>query len=173
MRFITALFMLFIMSVSQASQQKQIYGYVEKVRLQNHDLSLSAKLDTGAKSASLSAIDIQKVKIDGVEYISFNVPQKKGPPISIQAKLLGEVKIKVRAGEIKSKIFKRFTVARPVVLLRVKLGEKIRNIEVNLANRKRFNYPMLLGRDAINEFDGIIDPALKFTVKTIKPGKTL
>jgi len=39
------------------------------------------------------------------------------------------------------------------------------SIKVNLTNRKRFIYPLLLGRDAIIAFNGAVDPALTFTLK--------
>ena len=51
-----------------------------------------------------------------------------------------------------------------MVLMNVQIGEKKRKIPVNLANRKRFIYPLLLGRDAIIDFDGLVDSNLKFTV---------
>ena len=35
-------------------------------------------------------------------------------------------------------------IKRPVVLLKVQMGDQIRTIKVNLTNRKRFIYPLLL-----------------------------
>ena len=52
---------------------------------------------------------------------------------------------------------------RPVVLMNIRLGNKTRTIRVNLTNRKHFIYPMLLGREAILAFDGVVDPNLKYT----------
>ena len=56
--------------------------------------------------------------------------------------------------------------------MRVKLGSEERVIRVNLTNRKRFIYPLLLGREAIIAFNGIIDPSLKYTLKNISPSKS-
>ncbi|MGQ3889593.1 ATP-dependent zinc protease family protein [Legionella sp. CNM-1927-20] len=145
-----------------ASENKIVYGYVEKAILVDKNLPLSAKLDTGAKSASLSAIHIQQVEQNGKTYLSFLVPTKEGD-IPFIAKYLGDVKIKVRAGEhLKSK---QDPLNRPVVLMRIRIGDRERAIPVNLANRKRFLYPLLLGRDAIKAFSGLVDPSITFNVK--------
>lgn len=62
-------------------------------------------------------------------------------------------------------------IKRPIVLINVKIGEKIRAIPVNLTNRKRFNYPLLLGRDAIIAFNGLVDPSHAFMMRTEKVEK--
>ncbi len=149
------------------SNEKLIYGYVEKATLIDKDLSLSAKLDTGAKSASLSAINIHELVKNGKIYMCYIVPSKSGN-IEFISEYIGKVRIKVRAGESISINAKIAPIKRPVVLLKIKLGIKERLIRVNLTNRKRFNYPLLLGREAIKEFDGIIDPSMAFTLKSEK-----
>lgn len=145
-----------------AAENKIIYGYVEKVTLVDKGLSVSAKLDTGAKSSSLSAINIQEVTFNGVSYLRFTVPSKQGN-VSFLSEYIGKVRIKVRAGE--NTQAKAEPIKRPVVLIRVQLGELVRTIPVNLTNRKRFIYPLLLGRDAINAFSGLVDPSTSFTLK--------
>lgn len=149
---------------TMASEKKMIYGYVEKAILVDKMLTLSAKMDTGAKSASLSAINIQQIEKNGEVYLSFYVPTKTGEEQFI-AKYVGDVKIKVRAGE--GFKLKKEPLRRPVVLMRIRLGNKEQNIQVNLANRKRFLYPLLLGRDAINAFNGLVDPSMTFNVKPV------
>ncbi len=59
----------FLSGQSMAYDTKQIYGYVEKATLVDKNLTLSAKLDTGALSASLSAIDIVKFEKNGLPYL--------------------------------------------------------------------------------------------------------
>lgn len=165
MRPIIVLILSYLLSVgcSMASEQKIVYGYVEKVTLVDKNLNLSAKLDTGAKSASLSAIHIEEVEQDNKTYLRYIVPSKQGP-VEFMSEYLGKVRIKVRAGEHKDG--KIEPLRRPVVLLRVQLGNIEKAIPVNLTNRKRFNYPLLLGRDAIIAFSGLVDPSLTFTQKS-------
>lgn len=169
----TFFFFLFLSLLTghvMANNQKLVYGYVEKVTLLGKNLTLPAKLDTGAKSASLNAVDIQEIDINGIPYLRFTVPTKNGD-IQFECEYIGKVRIKARSGEASSTNSKLKVLRRPIVLMHLQLGDKARAIQVNLTNRKQFNYPLLLGRDAIKDFDGIIDPALSFTLKSksIKP----
>jgi hypothetical protein len=148
-----------------ATNAAQIYGYVEKVSFPDKKLILSAKLDTGAKSASLNATNITEINVKGVPYLRFTVPTKNGEH-TFECEYKGRVKIKVRSGENGTELLPHAPIKRPVVLVNLQLGDKVRAIKVNLTNRKRFNYPLLLGRDAIIAFNGAVDPALTFTIKT-------
>lgn len=149
-----------------AVNNKLTYGYIEKAVLVEKSLLLTAKMDTGAKSASLSAIKITPIDKKGKTFLQFIVPSKNGD-FPFEAEYVGTVKIKVRAQEKKGSPTKAAPIRRPIVMMRIKIGDKERDIPVNLTNRKRFNYPLLLGRDAIKSFDGVIDPSLKFTIKTL------
>ncbi|HBI22127.1 MAG TPA: hypothetical protein DDY37_06035 [Legionella sp.] len=157
---------------AMANHEKITYGYIEKATLPDHDLTLSAKLDTGAKSASLNATHISELEVDGKPYLSFIVPSKEGD-IAFKCEYVGRVSIKVRSGEAHANpLLLHTSIKRPVVLMRVQLGAQEKIIRVNLTNRKRFIYPLLLGREAIIAFNGVIDPSLKYTLKhavKIKP----
>lgn len=157
--------MLLIHGTIMAKNDPQIYGFVEKATLVDKNLSLSAKLDTGAKSASLNATKIMEIEVKGVPYLRFTVPTKDGDYV-FEAEYIGKVKIKVRANEAKHGMLKTSSLKRPVVLMNIQLGDKVRAIQVNLTNRKRFIYPLLLGRDAIIDFNGAVNPALTFTQKS-------
>ena len=153
-----------------AADEKIIYGYVEKAILIDKDMILSAKFDTGAKSASLSAVDIQEIEQKGKPYLRFKVPGKNGE-VEFTAEYIGKVMIKVRAGEHLATQSRIGPIKRPVVLMNIKIGKKTRKIAVNLTNRNRFNYPLLLGRDAIIAFDGLVDPNHAFMIRTKKVEK--
>lgn len=163
MRYLFALFlfMSLMTGLAMAKDEVTLYGYVEKAVLVDKNLKLSAKLDTGAKSASLNATDIQHVKIKGDSYLRFSVPTKDGNVV-FEAKYIGKVKIKFREQESHLVAVESTSMRRPVILLNVQLGEKVQAIPVNLTNRKRFLYPLLLGRDAIIKFNGAVNPALTF-----------
>ena len=149
-----------------ANNEKITYGYIEKVTLVDKGLTLSAKLDTGAKSASLNATNIKEIEINNKPYLAFTVPSKEGD-IPFQCEYIGEVNIKMRAGEAQIEPLLKKSIKRPVVLMRVKLANQEQTIRVNLTNRKRFLYPLLLGREAIITFQGLIDPSLKYTYKIL------
>lgn len=166
MRVLLILLGSLLVGVAMADQGKVIYGYIEKATLVDKDLTLSAKLDTGAKSASLNAKQITEIDIDGNPYLKFIVPSREGD-IPFTCIYLGEVKIKARVGEKNHPLLKK-SIQRPVVQMRIRLNGKERLIRVNLTNRKRFIYPLLLGREAIIAFDGIIDPNLRYTLSDLK-----
>ncbi len=148
-----------------AADIKTIYGYVEKATLVEKGMVLSAKLDTGAKSASISAINIREIIKSGKTFLNFTV-LGKNEEMEFTSEYLGKVRIKVRYDE--NSVQKSVPIKRPVVLMAIQIGNKIRKIPVNLTNRKRFNYPLLLGRDAIIAFNGLIDPSHAFLIKSEK-----
>ena len=166
MRLLTLVFLSWSLLAgnAMANHEKIIYGFIEKATLADKDLTLSAKLDTGAKSASLNATHITEIDVDGTPWLSFVVPSKEGD-ILFKCEYVGKVNIKARAGEANANALMLKSINRPVVLMRIKLGEQERTLRVNLTNRKRFIYPLLLGREAIVAFNGLIDPSLKYTLK--------
>lgn len=135
---------------------KTVYGYIEKATLVDKNITLPAKLDTGAKSSSLHAIHIKREKIDGKSYIRFTVPYNDGEAHFL-SEYFGKVSIKARAQEL-------LHITRPVVWMKVKLGNQEQLIRVNLTNRANFMYPLLLGRQAIIAFGGIVDPSVKYEI---------
>lgn len=152
-------FLLCLLSVGAHAQS---FGYVEKVLLANQYL-LKAKLDTGAKSASLNAHNIKLDKEEGTTWVHFKVPTKSGD-VSFKEKLVGYVRIKARYGENQLGMSKK-TFKRPLVAMNITLGKQTQPILMNLTNRGNFNYPILLGRDALKAFNATINPQLKFTQK--------
>lgn len=159
------LFIALLTGSTMAKSETQVYGYVEKATLTDKNLVLSAKLDTGAKSASLNATDIQEIEVKGVPYLRFTVPTKNGDT-RFECEYIGKVKIKVRESETNPGHLKSVPIKRPVVLINIKLGDKVRAVRVNLTSRKRFLYPLLLGRDALVDFNGAVNPALTFTLNS-------
>lgn len=169
MRLMTLLFLFWslLMGSAMANQEKITYGYIEKATLVDKDLTLSAKLDTGAKSASLNATHVTEIEENGKPWLTFIVPSKEGD-IPFKCEYVGKVKIKVRSGEAHANPLLVDSIKRPVVLMRLRLGDREATIRVNLTNRKRFIYPLLLGRETIIAFNGIVDPSLKYTLKAQK-----
>lgn len=152
-----------------ANSDTIIFGYIEKATLIDQDLTLSAKLDTGAKSASLNASHIKEIEKNGKTYLSFIVPSKEGDK-HFECEYIGKINIKNRADEHQTQKLFRYFVKRPVVLMKVQLGQKTQMIRVNLTNRKHFIYPMLLGREAIIAFNGTVNPKERY-IQTKKAGK--
>ncbi len=159
MRLLTFFFMLLLFFTEQSlAATKTIYGYIEKAVLVDQNITLSAKLDTGAKSSSLHAINIKRVKKDGKSYVRFTVPYQ-GKEIKFLCEYIGSVSIKARTQEVEH-------ILRPVVMMKIKLGNQEQVIRVNLTNRANFIYPLLLGRQGIVAFSGLVDPSTKYEAPT-------
>lgn len=112
-------------------------GWVERVTIFPGSISLEAKLDTGAQSASLHAENVSTFSRDGESWVKFDVPQKDGKSLAFERKIHRTAKIKRH---------KQKASERPVVLLGICLGNHFEETEVNLADRSNYKYPLLIGR---------------------------
>ncbi|HGK8823277.1 TPA: ATP-dependent zinc protease [Pseudomonas aeruginosa] len=147
--------------------EKTVYGLNEYARINDPDIQLAAKLDTGAKTASLSARDIKRFKRDGETWVRFCLATDNADDTPIEKPLARISKIKRRHGDFNPDEGKAYT-ARPVIELQVCMGKAIRTIEVNLTDRSAFQYPLLIGSEALKKFDALVDPSLKYSAG--KPG---
>ena len=143
-------------------QDKTVYGYLEPVTLYPDEIPLTAKLDTGAVTASISAKDIYSYKKNDKDYVKFKVSHPEIEEIPVYDLPLEDiVTIKNRVSEGKSK--KNDT--RPVVEIPIHFDGKHYQIKVNLIDRSHFSTPMLLGRETLEKFNAIVDGALENTIK--------
>lgn len=146
---------------------KIIYGLNEHVALPEFGLEVPAKLDTGAQTASLSARDIERFQRKGKPWVRFYLAVDEAHNRPIELPLQRISKIKRRAGDFDPEEEKTYT-PRPVVELEMCMGNAKRSIEVNLTDRSAFQYPLLIGSDALSRFQALVDPSLKYAAG--KPG---
>jgi len=152
-----------VLTFSQPSlgDGKTVYGLNEYAELAGMDLQVAAKLDTGAKTASLSARDIKRFKRDGESWVRFYLAIDAAHEHPIERPLARVSKIKRRAGDVDPDDEKKYT-SRPVISLTVCMGKGSRTIEVNLTDRSAFQYPLLIGSEALKRFNALVDPSLKY-----------
>lgn len=153
--------LLTFLSGTALAVEKTVYGLNEYARLQGMDLQVAAKLDTGAKTASLSARDIERFKRNGETWVRFYLAIDDAHEHPIERPLARISKIKRRAGDFDPEEGKTYT-ARPVIELELCMGTTLRNIEVNLTDRSAFQYPLLIGSEALKRFGAVIDPSVKY-----------
>ncbi len=142
--------------------EKFIHGLSEAVYLRELDVTVMAKLDTGAQTASLSAFNIERFRRNGTSWVRFNLGIAGHEQQVIEKPLARISRIKRRAGDIDADEDKSYT-PRPVIHLQVCMGEQSRIIEVNLTDRSAFAYPLLLGSDALTLFSALVDPSISKT----------
>ena len=128
------------LQAARADTNPAILGWIEPVAITDANLILPAKIDTGADNSSIHASDIHYVTRDGNTWVQFKLQDRTGTPVNMERQL-------IRMGYIKRK--EGGFIERPVVNLGFCVaGQKV-NAEVNLADRKHFQYPMLVGRSLL------------------------
>lgn len=133
---------------------KIVIGSVESVRVLPGDVVIASRVDTGAKSSSLDAVDLKLFERDGREFVRFKLGRNRDAPM-IEKPVWKYVKIK-RHGTTSQR--------RPVVKLRLTLGEIDQVVMVTLADRSQYQYPLLIGRNFIKDHY-IVDVTKKNTSK--------
>ncbi len=128
-----------------------VFGWIEPVFLVDADFQLEAKLDTGADNSSLGATHIRRVRTGEKRYVRYSVRNPETDELlSIRSPDIRTTRIRSHSGNSQR---------RRVVEMTICLGNRRHTIEVNLVDRNEFDYPMLLGRSALQGI-AIVDPSI-------------
>jgi len=114
----------------------EIAGWTETARLLPSGLELPAKLDTGAENSSLHVERQRYFRRGGERWVRFTV-EAGGRRVGFERRVLRKAAIKRHDED---------SHVRPVVAMVICLGSKAHEVEVNLVDRSRFDYPLLIGR---------------------------
>lgn len=104
--------------------------------------TIKAKVDTGARSSSLHAFDLEEFDRDGDKWVRFKihpVQRKNETVVEAEAKVLEYRSVRSSSGK---------AARRPVVVTNVELLGIAWPVELTLANRDDMGFRMLLGREA-------------------------
>lgn len=119
-------------------------GWKEEAKLKELNIApIKVKVDTGAKTSSLHAFDVESYDRNGKTYVKFKTsPDKRHPKkiIECEAKVIDYRKITSSNGETQL----RYVIKSPITI-----GGHTWDIDITLANRKKMRYKMLLGREAM------------------------
>ncbi len=158
---------LFTAATSVRAEHDQgllVAGWLEAAVLSPWKIRLPAKLDTGAKTSSIHATGIERFKRDGRNWVRFKLPQgkfKKTGDIIVEAPMLREVAIKRHNLD---------PAIRPVVELDFCIDSHFYRAEFTLADRSKFNYPVLLGRRFLKN-NILVDAGKTFIYHDKKEGR--
>ena len=146
-------------NISYASSKtpaKVVAGWVEKIVVENQDFLVKAKLDSGAKTSSIYAEEIELIKKDGKKWVKFTLvledEKNKIHRINMEKPRARRVKVKEHNGTHDS---------RPVVELDLCFDGRHHTTQFTLTDRREYIYPVLLGRRFLNE-KVLIDSSLTF-----------
>ena len=137
---------------------KKIIGWAERVYVYDTNMVMKARLDTGALLSSIHSNTIEILdgkKKNDPKRIVFEIINENGEKQKIERPLVrwANIKKKGTAGWIK----------RPVVHLKLCIADRITEGEVTLANRSRFIYPLLIGRNILKQENMIVDSKERYT----------
>ena len=121
-----------------------LVGELEQVWLQNLQLALSARIDTGAETASLDARSIEIFERDGRRWVRFEILHpESGEPLAMERRLKRMVSI-LQASTTEPE-------RRPVIKLDLTIGHVSQTAEFSLSDRSHLDYQVLIGRNILQD----------------------
>jgi hypothetical protein len=138
-------------------REKLVIGWRENVSLPELGIeNLPAKIDTGARTSALHAVNCRIVRRDGRDLVEFAVSIcNKTSSAIVAAPLIGEREIKNTSG---------LPERRLIIQTTLHLGSRHRLIEVSLADRERMGFELILGRSALRKLGTLVDPGRSFVL---------
>ncbi len=123
-----------------------VIGWREWVGLPDIGIEfIKVKVDTGARSSSLHAFDLESFERDGETWVRFQVhpvQRKRAKVVEVEAPVLEYRTVRSSNGK---------TSRRPVIVTDVTLLGQTWPVELTLASRDEMGFRMLLGREAIRK----------------------
>lgn len=116
---------------------------------------LKAKIDTGARTSSLHAFEIQEFERDGVSWVSFRVKpwqDSQEDAVVVESPVHDRRAIRSSSGHAQERL---------VVEMLIRLHDREVLAEVTLSNRDEMGFRMLIGREALRQ-GYMVDPARSF-----------
>ncbi|WP_439134009.1 ATP-dependent zinc protease family protein [Pseudomaricurvus sp.] len=128
-------------------------GQIEYVDIIPIGLRQKGRIDTGAETTSIDALDIVEFERDGRSWVQFLVKDRNtNETVELKAPIERTVLIKQHGEE---------DIRRHVVSLTLAIGDMKDEVEVTLADRENFEYPILIGRNFL-QGRALVDVSRKF-----------
>lgn len=152
----------------QRALLRWVIGWREHVQLPDLGIGkLEAKIDSGARTSALHAVDIEPVERNGVPSVAFSVPLAgHGRTYRCVEPIADQRRVKNTSG---------IPEQRYIIKTDLLLGTRRWPIEISLADRGLMGFDLILGRTAIRGHRFLVDPGRSFLAdaekpKAIKPG---
>ncbi len=141
-------------------------GFVEWVVMNDTSLRLKARLDTGAKTSSLHAVNVEEFKKDDQKWVRFQIPlaDHKDQPAN------GDIDHEEIILELERPVERTVLIKRKgapsqrryVVIMDFCISGTSHQTQFSLTDRGNFSYPVLLGRRFMSDDNILIDSADSF-----------
>lgn len=135
---------------------KMVVGELERVWIDPPGVFLVARIDTGAQSSSLHATNLVEFERDGESWVRFEV-EFEDETKTMERRVTRYVRVYQQADPEGSR--------RPVVSLRLRLGDVQDTFEFTLADRAHLDQQMILGRSFLTDM-ALVDVGKRF----VQPG---
>ena len=135
------------------SNDKLLVGELEAIWIDPPGINVVARMDTGATSSSLHAENLVTFERDGEDWVRFDMRAESGDPVSVEQPIIRHVRVIQQADPRGSR--------RPVVAMRVHLGDIQDTYEFTLADRSHLENPMILGRNFLTDV-ALVDVGRQF-----------
>lgn len=116
---------------------------------------IKAKIDTGARSSSLHAFDLERFERDGAPWVRFSVHPWQRSDLdahSVEVPVVDWRSVRSSSGQ---------TDRRPVIRTGLRIGDSVHDVEVTLARRDEMGFRMLVGREALRR-RFLVDPGRSY-----------
>jgi hypothetical protein len=121
---------------------KMLVGRQELVWLEDFQLMLPARVDTGAETASLDARNIELFERNSDDWVRFEIVHpESGEAIPLERELVRKARIVQASTEEAER--------RPVISLGIVIGDVRQQAEFTLSNRSHLDYQVLIGRNIL------------------------
>ncbi|HCO61092.1 MAG TPA: hypothetical protein DIT58_12995 [Porticoccaceae bacterium] len=139
------------------ANKKAILGEYELATIDPPGFKYLARIDTGATSTSIHATEVTRFERDGEKWVRFNLhhPKKNGETVTMEREFIRRVRIK----QAESEDDRRLT-----VMMTIKIGTLVKQVEVTLSDRSNMAFPVLIGRNFLLD-SAIVDVSFKRVVE--------
>lgn len=127
-------------SYAQLLKEKVLIGRVEWVSLPDFKIKQKARIDTGAKTTSMHAINIEEVEQRGELFVKFQTFDSENKVVELVRKVDTTQRVSNTSG---------FVSRRYVIKEKIKMGSIEREVLINLNDRSKMEYKFLIGRNVL------------------------
>lgn len=125
---------------AQLLKEKVLIGRIEWVSLPELKIKHKARIDSGAKTTSMHAVNIEEVEQRGELFVKFQTIDSEGKTVEVVRKVDTTQKVSNTAGLVSK---------RYVIKEKIKIGSIEREVNINLNDRTKMDYKFLVGRNLL------------------------
>lgn len=118
-----------------------VAGWIERAVLLPSGVSVHAKLDTGADTSSINAVDVESFERENETWQRFSVTNRDGRTVTLERPVVRAATVKRHYGGKQE---------RPVIELDICVGPARKTVEVSLVDRSGLKYQLLIGRNFLD-----------------------